>query len=119
MRSVFGASPVTVFSSRVYRRVPLAFSAMPSKPPEAARLAVACAGQHRCVLGRIDAGQRDRGAQHFALRIGLHQIGAELIAEPEVACAVTAHRLDVEIGAGQQAAAADVCIDQQAWSASP
>src|SRR5262245_9318961 len=44
------------------------------------------------------------------MRVGLDQVGAKLIAEPVVALAIAPEGLDVEIGAGQEAAGADAGV---------
>ena len=43
--------------------------------------------------------------------IGLHEIGAEFVPEPEVAVPVATNRLYVEVGARQQALVADRWVD--------
>jgi hypothetical protein len=90
--------------------------AMPSKPRE---LPSGRGAAQIGVVGRHHAGHRHLAAQHAATGIGLHQEGAELLAEPVVAVVVHPHGLDVQIGAGQPVPGPDARIHRDAGLAGP
>ena len=58
------------------------------------------AAQER-IVGRLHAGQRDRGLEHAAARVGVDQKRPELVAEPERPVGHLTERLDIEVGAGE------------------
>src|SRR5262249_45372614 len=59
------------------------------------------------ILWRLHVRQRNWRLEHFPRRVRVEQEWAELVAEPEVAVAIDALRLDVEIGAGEQTVGAE------------
>ena len=50
----------------------------------------------------LAARERERRVEHLAGGVGVDQVRAELLSEPEVAAAVAGDRLDVEVAAGEQ-----------------
>jgi hypothetical protein len=54
------------------------------------------------VLRRLDARQRHRRLQHLAGGVDVEQERAKLLTEPEAAVLGPSHRLQVEVGPGQQ-----------------
>ncbi|CUR59688.1 hypothetical protein NOCA1190040 [metagenome] len=54
------------------------------------------------VLRRLDARERDGGVEQDAVVVEVQEVGAELVADQEAAVAQPDHRLDVEVGAGEQ-----------------
>jgi hypothetical protein len=70
------------------------------------------AGAEERVVRRLDARQWKRGLEHAPVGVGVDQERTELVPEPERPVRRPAKRLDVEVAAREQLAAADQRIDR-------